>query len=188
MKKRADDLLRFGEAFFTANQMPLVRRLAAGECVDQPPQRDGWVIGVDRDLRALESLMSDGFVTLCRQPQGPGHYAASEKLMEQARIQAARPVLTFDQLAAKMGRSISPAKVRARQRRSSRTQLVPRKFPAGWEVQQAVRASKAAGLKEHERTFTYNAPAMEGDVVQFSSLELTDWYVQEFCTLNHLKG
>lgn len=36
--------------------------------------------------------------------------------------------------------------------------------------------------------FYYDSPDCIGDTPQFSSPGLTDWYVKEFCRLNHLTG
>lgn len=42
-------------------------------------------------------------------------------------------------------------------------------------------------IERQSPLFTFNVPDCIGDEQQFSSRGLTDWYVSEFCKLNHLK-
>lgn len=64
---------------------------------------------------------------------------------------------------------------------ASSTSSEHRKFPDDVAFRHQVLVERQSPL------FTFNAPDCIGDMPQFSSRGLTDWYVAEFCRLNKLK-
>lgn len=170
-------LTRFGEVDFTSEEIGYVRHLATGFLVTR--RRGDY-----EERRILESLHSAGFA----EHSAPGRadqYKASAELLRQKEIHYARCIPSFQELAAKMGRDISPSAVKARIRRFALTRFAGyRKFPTRKEVHLQLRLQEEVC----PHALTRNTPTEPGDVAGFSSPALTYWYVQRFLTLNKLKG
>ena len=172
--------IRFGESDFPAESIEYVRQLANGEVVTC-----GRSYAESNRRRILEGLRSEGFAKYSS-PGRKDRYKASAELLRQRDIHdARRPLLSFQELADKMGRDVSPRTVKTwiRRFRPSRVALY-RQFPTVDEVHLQL------PLQEEvcPHALTRNTPTEPGDVAGFSSPALTYWYVQRFLTLNKLKG
>lgn len=169
--------IRFGEVDFTSEEIGYVRHLATGFLVTL---RRGYYA----ERRILESLHSAGFAEHSAHGRAD-QYKASAELLRQKEIHYARCIPSFQELAAKMGRSVSPRTVKTwiRRFRPSRVALY-RKFPTADEVHLQLRLQEEVC----PHALTRNTPTYPGDVAGFSSPALTYWYVQRFLTLNKLKG
>ena len=87
---------------------------------------------------------------------------------------------SFDDFALTHGKDISPAACKAALRRKPMAARSDRIFPSIRDV--AYRAL----VEAQSPLFTHSPPVEPGDELQFSSRGLTDWYVGEFCRINHL--
>jgi hypothetical protein len=92
--------------------------------------------------------------------------------------------MTFDEAARKAGKKL-PGKPRPPSYYHSRVRMQadrPKQFPSDASFQHRILIERQSPL------FHFEAPDCIGDTPQLSSRGLTDWYVAEFCKLNHLKG
>lgn len=169
---------KFGGKVFDANEINYVRRLAIGDKIRVEQRHYTW-----NDSTVLNSLRSMG---LCSgTDDGEGKYAgttyvATQKLLELRDIQKAQ-TLTFEEMAKKLCRDVSPSAVRSRMRKH---RLAPKN---SHEYPKTSGVWHHASIEKQGPCFTENVPVEPDEDFQFSSRGLTCWYVGEFCKLNHLR-
>ncbi len=177
MAKKAEEPARawFCGLSFARDEIPVLRALARGEVFT-------FTTSAYRNERsALESLTRQGFATLTETVENYGTkitqvFAAHPNLF----ALPVPPVLSFEALAEKMGRSLGKEAQRKWRRKRPLLGELTRRFPSIAELygQMSIEAKKPEYTKQY--------PQEEGDVFQFSSRGLTDWYVRQYCSLNNL--
>ena len=93
----------------------------------------------------------------------------------------ARTVMSFDDLAKRMKVKLPARDAKPRKSHFSLAERSTRGFPDENAV------LRQALTEAQSPLFTHSPPVEPGDELQFSSRGLTDWYVGEFCRINHLK-
>ena len=171
----------YGGREFERDAISYVRRLALGDKIYIAATR--WNAS---GRNALETLKFKGLCT-AQTDGGTGKYEtmiyrATDELFALRDVQRANTP-TFEALAQKMGKDISlPAcRVANRKYRRRPAPLNDHKYPSIRDV------SHRALIEAQGPLFTHNVPSEPGDETQFSSRGLTDWYVEQFAQLNHLK-
>jgi hypothetical protein len=170
---------KFGGKEFGAEEIVFVRRMAIGLEVIT----DYWTY-YHGERKALLLLKSRGLCTEhSNGKQGKFEvltYRATPLLLELRDIQNAK-TLTFEEMSKKLCRDVSPSAVRSRIRKHWLAPKNGHVYPDKDKVTMALAVEfLGPGITE--------VPAVEPDEVPlFSSRRLTDWYVGEFCKLNHLR-
>lgn len=168
---------------FLFEDLPVVRALARGQTFTL--RNSGYAT----NRKCLERLAGTGFAEKTETAQEgtfyhDGHttYRASDQLLALPET----PIVSFDTMAANMGRSLDkPAQRKWRVKMRDKSKA-PRTFPPLWDVTYQARAAEKRS-KEFQDVFTEQYPVEEGEHYQFSSPGLTAWYVQRFCSDNNLK-
>lgn len=180
---------KFRGVEFFLRDLPVVRALARG--ITFTLRNGGFATE-----ECLERIARAGFATKVETAQKDANgykrittYRANDDLLTLDKT----PVISFDTMAANMGRSLDkPAQRKWRVKVRDKSKA-PRTFPSLFEVQYQARAAKKRSAM-FEDVFTKQYPVEStddvinyGDEYQFSSPGLTTWYVQQFCSLNNLK-
>lgn len=170
------DLSKYGGREFLRYDLPIVRRLAWGEVLTVMPY-GGVVGGGNRDT--LLRLVNAGYAEECT-TKWYQTFRATPELYELKAIEDSHAPMTFDELAASMGRSFDKAACRKwKQKMRSHAKTV-RVFPTMREI------LAIQNEVTHSSDYIEQWPIEEGDVYQFSHRKLTNWYVKRFCTTNNL--
>lgn len=168
--------VKFRGVEFPLEDLPVVRALARGQTFSFCNN------AYSLDRKSLERLVSTGFATKVEESlyfDGRVRYRARENLLTLPET----PIVSFDVMAANMGRSLDkPAQRKWRVKVRDKSKA-PRTFPPLLEVHCQARAAEKRA-ENFEDLFTEQYPVEEGDEYQFSSPGLTAWYVQTFCSAN----
>ena len=175
-KNMDQELSKYGGREFLRYDLPIVRRLAWGEILTVMPY-GGVVGGGNRDT--LLRLVNAGYAEECT-TKWHQKFRATPELYELKAIEDARTPVTFDELAVIMGRSLDKAACRKWRQKMRSHAKTPHVFPTIRDVQET------QDQVRRDPDYIEEWPIEEGDVYQFSSRRLTDWYVQRFCAANNL--
>ncbi len=173
------DSYKYGGLTFSPNEIIFVRRLALEQEI-----KAGFWSHYHGERTALLLLKSRGICTEhSNGKEGKSEvitYRATDLMRELADKHRAS-TLTFDAMAKKLCRNVSPSAVRAKTRRNRLEPKIGHVYPSQEKVSMALAV-------EFQGSGITVVPAVEPDEVPlFSSRGLTDWYVGEFCKLNHLR-
>jgi len=178
----SDTYTRFGGVTFEREDMPTLRALARGTTFKITSASLFSFKFVSREVSTLRRLYHSRFAEFDGSPdQTSLVLRASPGLLElQEKVDS--EVVSFDLFAEARGIDISRSACKKYLRkgfgRLARESL-SRKFPTKREVD--VKAFQEAELG----TLVENTPVFDGDRFEYSSRELTDWYVKEFLSRNN---
>lgn len=171
-----EKFVKYGGRDFLEKEVSILRRLAWGEILTVLSY--GAVVGggnIDTLLCLVNAGYAEGCTTKYLQT-----FRATPALYELKAIEDSRAPMTFDELAARMGRSLDKAACRKWKQKMRSHAKSPRVFPTSHHVQ------AIQGDVMNSPDYVEQWPVEEGEVYQFSHRKLTDWYVQRFCAANNL--
>ena len=171
-----EKFVKYGGREFLEDEASILRRLAWGEILTVMPY-GGVVGGGNRDT--LLRLANAGYTEECT-TKWVQTFRATPALYELKAIEDARTPVTFDELAARMGRSFDKAACRKWKQKMRSHEKTVRVFPTMREI------LAIQNEVTHSSDYIEQWPVEEGEVYQFSHRKLTDWYVKRFCAANNL--
>lgn len=172
-----EKFVKYGGRDFLEKEVSILRRLAWGEILTVLSY--GAVVG-GGNIDTLLCLVNAGYVEQCTTHKYLQTFRATSALYELKTIEDSRAPMTFDELAARMGRSLDKAACRKWKHKFHSTAKSSRVFPTRRDIY----AIKNEVM--NSPGYVEQWPEEEGEVYQFSHRKLTDWYVQRFCAANNL--
>jgi len=176
-----EKFVKYGGREFLEEEVSILRRLAQGEILTVMSY--GAVVGLVGvrvgNIDTLLGLVNAGYAEDCT-TKYLQTFRATPALYELKAIEDSRAPMTFDELAARMGRSFDKAACRKwKQKMRSHAKAV-RVFPTRRDIY----AIQAEVMNSPE--YIEQRSVNEGEAHQFLNRKLTDWYVKRFCAANNL--